>query len=234
MKKTYYPDDISGQISWWSNVQNEASTYLPQVGFNPGEVSDVLNDAGWAVYLLQIARAQASNFASTIFGFVDSALKGGPDTMTLPSWPSWMPSVPAGPLHGGIDTRRVGWVKQVTGAPQYTPDVIGAAMRLTPTGTPFDPNTYTGEIVNAKAVGHEQVKFTVRLAQGNIDGGNLYLQRNGDSQPTFVRFFSMRTFIDTTPLKVANVPEVRTYTYWPVINDEQVGQISQSTQVTVS
>ena len=74
----------------------------------------------------------------------------------------------------------------------------------------------------------------VRLAQGNIDGGNLYMQRNGDTQPNLVRFFSMRTFVDTTPPKVANVPEVRTYSYWPVINDEQIGEISQAVQVTVS
>ncbi len=44
----------------------------------------------------------------------------------------------------------------------------------------------------------------------------------------------MRTFIDTTPLKVANVPEMRTYTYWPVVNDGQIGSPSMMVQVTAS
>jgi hypothetical protein len=60
------------------------------------------------------------------------------------------------------------------------------------------------------------------------------MQRTGDTQPTLVRFFSMRTLVDSTPLKVANVPEVRVYTYWPVIDDKQIGKVSQKTQVTVS
>jgi hypothetical protein len=45
------------------------------------------------------------------------------------------------------------------------------------------------------------VTITVRLASGNIDGGNLYLQRDGDVQPQFVKYFTQRTTIDTTTLR---------------------------------
>ncbi len=230
---SYFPNDVAGQIEWYGNVILEGPIQLPLVGFNPGELSGVMNDAQWAVYLLMKATTQPDNFAAMMHGFSHTSFFGSGNVLPLPAWPTW-DTPPSGPLHPGIDSRRIAWVERVKGASQYTPEVIGMALRLLPTGTPFDKNTYQGQIVNALLVGHEQVKITVRLAKGNIDGGNLYMQRNGDTEPKLVRFFSMRTFIDTTPLKVANVPEVRTYTYWPVVNDVQIGSPSMMVQVTVS
>ena len=127
-------------------------------------------------------------------------------------------------------TNEIGIIKKLPG---YT-DAIGESLGLIPPSNPFDPNNYQAKILSAvnTAAGGE-VKLRFDKAKGNIEGVNMYMQRNGAGW-MLLGFKRLTPYLDETPLTTAGVPEIRQYQCRALIGDVEIGFMSDAVQVTVS
>jgi hypothetical protein len=52
MGKSYFPTDRTGRIAWYGNFANEFPSVGKELGFSDGEITNALNDAKYAVHIL--------------------------------------------------------------------------------------------------------------------------------------------------------------------------------------
>lgn len=105
--------------------------------------------------------------------------------------------------------------------------VIGGASVL-------DAGTYKGELNSAEQTGPNQVTVKFGKARGKVDGVNVYMRLQGQSEWKFLARDTVSPYVDTTPLAAAGKPEVREYRIRAVLNDEEIGDYSDVVQVTVT
>ena len=108
------------------------------------------------------------------------------------------------------------------------------ALRLEPTGSTFDPATYTAELRNIEVVGHQSVHVNVGKAGGQISALQLQMKRGSDTAFKTVGMFTGRSYDDHTALAVDGVPEVRQYQLLAMKNDVVIGHPSPILTVMVS
>src|SRR5205085_12647644 len=115
----------------------------------------------------------------------------------------------------------------------YTP-AIGADLGVVGSAGSFAPNTYQAELASVDQAGPNQVTVKFGKAKGNIDGVHVYARLQGASDWKFLARDTQSPYVDTTPLGTVGKPEVREYRIRAVINDEEIGDYSDTAQVTVS
>jgi hypothetical protein len=115
----------------------------------------------------------------------------------------------------------------------YT-EAIGADLGIIGPASAFDPNTYKAELTSVEQTGPNEVTAKFGKAKGNIDGVNLYSRLQGTSPWKFLARDTVPPYVDTTPLATAGQPEIREYRIRAVINDDEIGDYSDTAQVTVS
>jgi hypothetical protein len=71
-------------------------------------------------------------------------------------------------------------------------------------------------------------------ARGNIDAVHVFTRLQGTNDWTFLARDSQSPYIDTTPLAQAGKPEIREYRIRAVIDDVEIGDYSDTQQITVS
>ena len=231
----YYPHNRAGQINWHLNFAKEFPKVAPGLGFTAGEITSAANDSNYAVYLLQQLAPMLDTTAASLTGFVHTVLEGLPQG--TPLTPPEMPDYPAGPaaVPPGIDTRRQARVERIKRATGYTPDVVGRQLGLAAADAGFEASKYKAELAQPQQSGPGKVVVPFRKAGGKINGINLYRQRAGEASPTLVKFFMRTPAVDTAPLAQANGAALKvTYTARAVVNDEEVGQPSESRSLMVS
>jgi hypothetical protein len=97
-------------------------------------------------------------------------------------------------------------------------------LRLEPTVTPFDPDTYVAQLKSLKAVGHEEVLVSVGKGGGQVTMLKLLMRLKGQSDFKQVGMFTSRTYFDNTPLAQPNIPEEREYQLIAMKKDAPIGQ----------
>jgi hypothetical protein len=115
----------------------------------------------------------------------------------------------------------------------YTPE-IGADLGIVGPAGSFDPNTYKAELLSVEQTGPNAVTAKFAKAKGNIEGVNVYSRLQGTSPWKFLARDTVPPYVDTTPLAAAGQPEIREYRIRAVINDEEIGDYSDTAQLTVS
>ena len=75
--------------------------------------------------------------------------------------------------------------------------------------------------------GHFEAGFDKSISQGV----NLYCQRGSETTPSFLARDTNSPYVDNRPLLVAGQPETRTYTAIYVVNDEEIGLVSDAVSV---
>lgn len=115
----------------------------------------------------------------------------------------------------------------------YT-EAIGADLGIVSPVETFDPNTYKAELDGLVLSAPAQVTVNFGKARGNIDAVHVYMRLQGTSDWTFLARDSQSPYVDTTPLAQAGKPEIREYRIRAVIDDVEIGDYSDTQQITVS
>lgn len=230
----YFPDNKAGQAEWYANMATEFPGVAADLNFSNAARDAWVADCRYAAYLLGPFTVPFESFNNAVNGYAFTVVSGSPqpNPVALPELPAYDPAAPAA-VAPGIDGRRQRTVDAIKAATAYTPDVIGKLLRTEPTGTPFDPDAYVGEIKNVRQTGPAEVSVVFGKASGAIDEVILFRQRQGDAAPVKVDKFSHSPAVDEAPLLAPNTMEERTYFVQGVIKNRPIGSRSAGKSVTV-
>ena len=219
MSKSYFPTDRAGRISWYDNFAKEFPKVGKDFGFTDAEITNAVNDAKYAVHILDTLGPDIDADPGHVANAVLSGQSSG-DYVDLPGGGS----APT-PVRPGIDTRRQARIERIKANPKFNDDV---AKKLKIETEKLDADKYQAELGRARQTGNF-VTIPFRKAGGGVSGINLYRQGKGDKSPTKVGFYFRTPAIDTSPGK----GEFK-YTARAVMNEKEIGQASDAVSVTVS
>lgn len=109
----------------------------------------------------------------------------------------------------------------------YTP-AIGDTLGIIGTDDAFDPDAHQPELTAEAFPGHVKLEFT----KDPTDGVNLYTRLQGQPTWTYLARDTNSPYIDNRPLATPGQPEQREYHARGVINDEEIGQMSEIASVS--
>jgi hypothetical protein len=219
MSKSYFPTDRAGRTAWYDNFAEEFPKVGKDLGFSETEVTNAVNDAEYAVHILNTLGPDIDADPGHAGNAVLSGQSSG-DYADLPSGSSAPTAV-----RPGIDTRRQARVERIKAHSKFNPDV---AKQLRIETEELDAVKYKAELGRARQTG-TFVTIPFRKAGGGVSGINLYRQSNRDKSPRKVGFYFRTPAIDTSPGK----GELK-YTARAVVNGKEIGQPSDGVTVAVS
>ena len=235
MKKPYFPDALNDQGVWYGNFGDTFANFASALGFTGPEIIAILNDCKIAEWMIGSVLDPYEKLYSEVSGWVRTVLDAanGAPIPAFPMIPVWPALPPSATIVAGIDVRRVLWVERCKSSTNYTPDVIGVALRTEPTGTPFDPMTWQAKIRSIECTGPAQVRIKLAKASGEVDANAVYFRRHGQMVWTKLGVFTQAEITDTTPCAVPGQPEEREYLVRSVIKDVEIGIASDIETVIV-
>jgi hypothetical protein len=180
MPRTYYPDSNNNRADWWQNIVTVAEPILTKLGFPAAQITSIMADAAWGVYLYRTLRGAYEEATMRVIGYATAILSGpnGTPSPAAPTMPTW-PAAPATEVAAGIESRREMWVKAVKSNPGYDAGTMGTTLRIESPGTPFAPTTYVSQMRDLSSPAAKQLRFKFSKAYGEIDGVNLYGRKAG-------------------------------------------------------
>ena len=219
MSKSYFPTDRAGRSAWYDNFAKEFPNVGKSLGFSDTEITNAVNDAKYAVHIFKTLGPDIDADPGHAANAVLSGQSSG-NFVDLPGGGS----APA-PVRPGIDTRRQARVERIKANPKFNADI---AKKLKIDSGKFEAEKYKAELGRARQTGNF-VTIPFRKAGGGVSGINLYRQGKSDKSPGKVGFFFRTPAIDTSPGK----GELK-YTARAVVNEKEIGQLSEAVSVTVS
>src|ERR1700750_480056 len=120
--KTYYPDQNDERADWWQNVINEGAPIFTSLGFPASQITSIMADAAWGVYLYRTLRVAYEEATARVIGYANAITDGensteAPDAPTMPTWPD----APVPAVDSGIEARREMWVQSAKSNLAYNP-----------------------------------------------------------------------------------------------------------------
>jgi hypothetical protein len=208
MKRTnYYPSRIGDQVNWLDNYAVKLPIHGPTLGVIAGDVTDSVNDAKYANYVLGTWLSAVRNFSPSTTDAVDDVLTGaGTVAMVLPTFTA--PALPA-----GVTTTLPGTLTRIF--------ALIAKMKLSSSMT--DAIATDLGIVGSEATEKTVPKFIIEMLQGNgcqcvkltfykYTHMGVYIEsRRGTGAWEFLAIDTESPYEDERPLLVAGQPEVREY-----------------------
>jgi hypothetical protein len=119
-----------------------------------------------------------------------------------------------------------GAVRRQKASAGYT-DAIGADLAITGSGSPVDPTAIKPLLTATVVPG----AVMIRVKRKGATSSNLYSRLAGQTQWKLVKWIISSPYADTTPLAQPNVPERREYAVRGLINDAEVGELSDVVSV---
>ncbi len=107
-------------------------------------------------------------------------------------------------------------------------EAIGDDLGIIGPESSFDPDTFKPTFKITVQPGTVKIEFT----KSETDGVNIYCRLKGQANFKFVARDTNSPYEDHTPLAQAGVAEVREYSMRGVINDAEIGQLSDIVSVT--
>ena len=219
MSKSYFPTDRAGRTAWYDNFSKEFPKVGKGLGFSDAEITNAVNDAKYAVHILNTLGPDIDADPGHIGNAILSGQSSG-DYVDLPNGGSAPTQV-----RPGIDTRRQARVERIKANPKFN-DAIARQLRIET--EKLDATKYQAELGRARQTGNF-VTIPFRKAGGGVSGINLYRQGKGDKSPQKIGFYFRTPAIDTSPGK----GDLK-YTARAVVNEKEIGQPSDAVTVTVS
>jgi hypothetical protein len=219
LSKSYFPADRAGRTAWYDNFAKEFPKVGKDLGFSDAEITNAVNDAKYAVHILNALGPDIDADPSHAGNAVLSGQSSG-DYVDLPDGGSALT-----PVRPGIDTRRQARIERIKANPKFT-DAVGKQLGIE--SGRFEADRYKAELGRARQTGNF-VTIPFRRAGGGVSGINLYRQGKGDKSPQKVGFYFRTPAIDTSPGKGD-----LNYTARAVVNGKEIGEPSDAVSVSVT
>ncbi len=247
-KKKYLPTKETERVTWLFNFNNKLPGYAVLFGLTPTEITQIADDTSMYGYI--ILQTEARKTDTKNITEYKSKLSFAP--IGTPIGPVPVPEIIAAPtaVPAGIFTRLSGLIKQIKGKATYTTD-IGDDLGIIGEDTIFDPTTLKPVLkIKLNTGGHPVIK----CRKNKTDRFNLYVDRRNGSGMKFLATISKTQYIDMYPLPnggggapvppgpgvpgpapapVGQIAAVWDYKAAYVIDDEEVGEYSDLTSITV-
>ena len=219
MSKSYFPVERAGRMAWYDNFAKEFPKVGSDLGFSDAEITNAVNDAKYAVHILDTLGPDIDADPGHVANAVLSGQSSG-DYVDLPS----RGNAPT-PVRPGIDTRRQARVERIKAHSKFNAEI---AKKLRIETEKLNADKYQAELGRARQTGNF-VTIPFRKAGGGVSGINLYRQGKNDKAPQKVGFYFRTPAIDTSPGR----GDLK-YTARAVVDEKEIGQASDAVQVTVN
>lgn len=229
---SYLPGTIDGRAHWWQNIRDTATNVLTPLGYTTAQLTPILNDAAWAVYCYGSIHRYFGDVTKALTAY-ESALLDSPDG-TAPPAPVVVPALPPPPFDlvmGGIEARRQRWVQEIKANASYN-QAIGALLGIDVAARPFNPTTYTCELLEVASRSPHTVSGKFRKAGGHVDGIDLAGRKSGTAAWHALGRFNATPFTAAVPL-AGDVPEEWEFQAQAVKRDVAFGEPSAVAVVIV-
>jgi len=216
----YLPDRDSEKVIWLNNFNSKFSGYATLLGFTSEDVGQINDDTAMFAYCVgQVAFFKTEKQEVVKYKNLVSNGAIGTPTGDFPS----LPPIPAPPdvVPAGVFKRLAKTVQRIKNHPQYT-EAIGKDLGIIGAEDTFDEDAYKTELTAEVFPGYVRVSFV----KGNVEAVNIYSCLKGETQWVLLAKDFHSPYNDTRPLADPTTPETREYVGRGVIDDEEIGQLS--------
>ncbi|HEY0031004.1 MAG TPA: hypothetical protein VGC65_09620 [Bacteroidia bacterium] len=224
---TYLPANDSERVSWINNISVKLPAYQTVLGLSAAEIAQVKQDSDMYAYtvnftnIIKQTQQNATAYKNLLKHDPDGQIIGG-----LPSFPVLPPPPPAVPA--GIFDRTRYLIQRIKNSPGYT-NSIGQDLDIIAPVNAIDYSLLCPELKGKLNVGRPHLKWQKGVAAA-VD---LYADYNDGKGFRWIGRFLRKEFIDQTPIADGKVADEFRYKAVYVINDDQVGKMSQIFAITV-
>lgn len=228
---SYYPTKLADQIFWLVNFNLKIASHATALGLTPAQVTAILADCAWLIYVLQNWLTAVRNWAQSCTDAANLAQTGVGGVQVLPVFP--VPAVPTGtvPVTLGALTRIFALVALIKAGGKCTPDI---ATDLGITGsavTPPDLNAIQPVLTAVVGGGHVAIGWGWQGNGAWLDACEIVVDRNDGKGFVPLVVDTTPDYHDTQTFPTAKA--IWTYKAIYRVGDGQAGQWSQPVSATV-
>jgi hypothetical protein len=222
----YIPNADADRVSWINNAATKLPAYQTVLGLTTADTTQLAKDSAMYAYtvnLLNIIKQTQQN--ATAFKNLLKHESAGQVLGGIPAMPVLPVAPPAVPA--GIFDRTRSLMQRAKNSAGYT-DAIGQDLNIVASINTVDLTSITPELKGKLDVGRPHLKWQ----KGYADAIDLFADHNDGAGFVLIGRFLRSEYLDITPLAVGKVAEEYKYKAVYVINDEQVGIMSQVFSIT--
>ncbi len=225
-KAPYLPKTDAGKEAWLANLASKLSTHQATLGLSAGDVSSTQADATFFSYVLP-AQQQVADFAQQWTAYKNASRSGNDAALgPLPTPPVLGTAPPL--VAPGIFGRATALVARIKAAAGYT-EAIGQDLGIIGAEQVVDINNLKPVLELVLQAGHPVVLWK---KQG-MDGVEIHVDR-GTGTFSFLAIDTQPDYPDTAPLPAPGQSALWKYKAIYRLNDEQVGQWSDTANIAVA
>jgi hypothetical protein len=228
-RKSFLPGSDSERVVWLNNFSTKLPGYQTTFGLTGAEITSVQNDAlifAWSVASVEFFRAELAERVS-----YKQMLNRGEEyqPISIPASPV-PPAPPAGATAGsGLFARLGRLIARIKNHNNYNP-AIGHDLEIIGSEIVVDFSTLKPEL----ALIIEAGKPVIKWKKGVADSIKIYVDRHDGNGFIFLTIDSTPDSIDTHLLPAGVESKVWSYKAIYIIEDEQVGQMSDVVSIAVT
>ena len=229
MAKNYFiPNSDQGKADFLDNLANKIGGYAVALGLAPADVTSVTDDAAMFNYVMDMQEAYKT-FKQDMSKH-KNMLRDGPVGTPLGALPV-APTLPAAPtlVNEGVFIRIRKLTARIKAAPAYN-QAIGEDLGLVGDEQVIDIPNLKPVLKSRLDAGRPLILWT----KGPADSIDIYVDRKDGSGFVYLANDSQPDYLDTFPVPAGMTSAIWGYKAVYRIGDEQVGQFSAPTQVTVT
>lgn len=229
MKNYYLPREDQALVLWLLNFSNKLGAYATKYGIAAAEVTDIANGANYLNYWLNV-KNQLEEFGKRLTQFKEE-LKDGVKTGGAPSVVPVLPTFATAPTAApsGLLTRVRALANRIKAHAGYT-EADGQDLGIIGEEVTLDLFNVKPELSYRLKAGKPEIIWKKK----GMDGIHIYVDRTGSGEFVFLARDSSPNYVDNYPLPTANMSAVWAYKVVYVKNDEEVGQVSDVLNITVT
>jgi hypothetical protein len=226
--KTFLPSSDKDRAVWLKNFANKIGTYQPTLGLTVAEVSAVQADSAIFSYTVDMVEVYKNESQKRVafknilgYGEIGTPLPLFPANPTLSAPPALVPA--------GIFKRLAKLIQKIKNSALYN-DSMGQDLGIIAPEVTLDAIAMQPLLKGALDAGRPLIKWK----KGQADSIDIYVDRKDGKGFTFLANDSHPDYVDTFELPSAQSAAVWDYKAIYRINDEQVGDFSETLSVTVT
>jgi len=231
-RNTYFPLRVGDQLIWIGNFRDRVSALATTLGLTPAQVTAILADCNWLLYVLQTWLPEVRTWALGCTTAATAAQTGTGPVQVLPVFAA--PALPSGvtPVTLGALNRIFALVQQIKDSGKCTDD-IAANLRIVGTAEAGPDFTSIAPVFTAAIVGNQVIlKWNWGGYAAFLDSCEIQVDRGDGHGYVFLTIDTTPGYTDTQPFPTAKT--VWTYRAIYRVGDAQAGVWSQPVSLAVA